>query len=219
MPYYNVGASRRLPTCPNADKMSGLRDNSDHTTDRKETFVSRQERLWAPWRLAYVQSCVEESKHAEQPAELELLDGADPECFLCQAVADRGAERERFVVAQNERTIVVLNRFPYNNGHLLIAPRKHVPSLDAIDSETHLEMISEMDRWMKIMKEEMRAEGFNVGLNLGHIAGAGLPGHLHWHVVPRWNGDTNFMPALAAVKVIPQSLEALWEMLTEKATT
>jgi ATP adenylyltransferase len=140
------------------------------------------------------------------------LPGADPECFICCGLAD-GDDRANLVVARAAESIVILNRYPYNNGHLLVAPRRHKGRLDELSPEEHLECQQMLARLVTIVERRLNAEGFNVGLNLGRVAGAGLPGHVHWHVVPRWNGDTNFMPVLAGVKVIPQSLDALWELL------
>ena len=108
----------------------------------------------------------------------------------------------------------MLNRYPYNNGHLLVAPRRHVARLDELTSDEHLDLMRLSARLCGVLEGEMKAEGFNIGLNLGRVAGAGVPGHLHWHIVPRWYGDTNFMPALASVRVIPQSLEALFDLLS-----
>ena len=140
------------------------------------------------------------------------LPDADQACFLCRDVAEQH-DRENLVVHRGEQTLTVLNRYPYNNGHLLIAPRRHVARLDQLTDDEHLEAMRQSTLLVSVLEKAMNAEGFNIGLNLGRAAGAGLPGHLHWHIVPRWNGDTNFMPALAGVKVIPQSLDALWELL------
>ena len=112
--------------------------------------------------------------------------------------------------------MVMLNRYPYNNGHLLVAPLEHLARLDRLGDELHLELARTTTRMIAALEKTIHPDGFNVGLNLGRVAGAGLPGHLHWHVVPRWNGDTNFMPTVAAVHVIPQALEALWELLVEE---
>ena len=141
--------------------------------------------------------------------------GADPDCFLCQGVFDDSDDRKRLVVRRTDLTISVLNRFPYNNGHILVAPRCHCGQLSGLTEAEKLELIRELDRWTDILTQKMSPDGFNIGLNLGHAAGAGLPGHLHWHIVPRWNGDTNFMTTLASAKVIPQALESLWEILTQ----
>lgn len=175
------------------------------------------EQIWAPWRLAYVQDAVEKTSEPVQP--LEFAPGAEAGCFLCQAVADCSGGAKRHVVARGERTITVLNRYPYNNGHLLVAPRRHVARLDELLPAEQQDLLAEVTRMVGILEETLHPNGFNVGLNLGRVAGAGLPGHLHWHIVPRWNGDTNFMPVLAGVHVIPQSLEALWQLLIQRQTS
>lgn len=174
------------------------------------------EQLWAPWRLAYVAA-------GEPPAppvrDRNWLDGADQGCFLCRGVAEaREFDRENLVVARGPRTVTVLNRYPYNNGHLLVAPLRHQGRLDELDAETSAELQSEITRLIGLIERLMNPQGFNVGLNLGRVAGAGLPGHLHWHIVPRWNGDTNFMPVLTDVRIISQSLDALYELLTSELT-
>jgi ATP adenylyltransferase len=159
------------------------------------------DQLWAPWRLAYVTTAKD------------AADGGD--CFICRGLAGSD-DRANLIVHRGPRCVVVLNRFPYNNGHLLVAPRAHKPALDDLDDAETLEVFDVLRRSVRLLRGQMQADGFNVGLNLGRVAGAGLPGHLHWHVVPRWNGDTNFMPVLADVRVIVQSLDALWQMLAGK---
>jgi ATP adenylyltransferase len=154
--------------------------------------------LWAPWRLAYVAA-------AKAPA------ATDP-CFLCEGLAG-GDDRANLVVLRMPLSVVVLNRFPYNNGHLLIAPCAHKGRLDELTSEELLETMETLRRMVGVLDGLMHPDGYNIGLNLGRAAGAGLPGHLHWHVVPRWHGDTNFMPILADAKVIVQSLDALYDLL------
>lgn len=171
------------------------------------------EQLWAPWRLPYIQG---EGAKTEDPGRTgEFLPGADAKCFLCQGVAGDNP-RGRYVVRRSERSLTVLNRYPYNNGHLLVAPQLHRARLDELTLDEQTDLFQEIIRMVALLERVLRPEGFNVGLNLGPAAGAGLPGHLHWHIVPRWNGDTNFMPALAAVKVIPQALDALWDALTRE---
>ncbi len=170
-----------------------------------------QERIWAPWRLEFIQGHVPPNEIANPE---NLLPGADPDCFLCQAVASN-QDRQRLVVARGELTLTVLNRYPYNNGHLLVSPRRHVGHLAELTPAEHLELAMVVTRMVGRLEELLGAKDFNVGLNLGLAAGAGLPGHLHWHIVPRWNGDTNFMPALAGVRVIPQSLDSLWELMVD----
>jgi ATP adenylyltransferase len=173
--------------------------------------VSNQQ-LWAPWRLGYIVG----DKGIEQPCDpAKLLPGADPGCFLCQAVPE-GDDRQRLIVARGPHTITLLNRYPYNNGHVLLAPREHLAGLDDLGEEVQQELSQTLARIVKLLEKAMQPQGFNIGLNLGRAAGAGVPGHLHWHIVPRWIGDTNFMPAVAAVNTIPQALEALWDLLTAK---
>jgi ATP adenylyltransferase len=159
--------------------------------------------LWAPWRLSYVA--------AERPA---VPTAADP-CFLCAGLAAED-DRANLIALRTPLSVVVLNKFPYNNGHLLIAPVAHKATLEELTAEELLDTMETVRRAVRALSELMRPDGFNVGLNLGRAAGAGLPGHLHWHVVPRWNGDTNFMPVLSDARVIVQSLEALYEMLAGK---
>lgn len=169
------------------------------------------ERLWAPWRLSYIQG---EDRPPSAAKPLKFPPGADEGCFICRAVAD-DADRENLVVRRGKQTITILNRYPYNNGHLLVAPVAHKAGLDELSSAEHLEIMETATQMTSLLAQRIRAEGFNIGLNLGEVGGAGLPGHLHWHLVPRWSGDTNFMPTLAATRVIPQSLDTLWELLAE----
>jgi ATP adenylyltransferase len=159
------------------------------------------DQLWAPWRLAYI---------AAPPKP-----GEEPGCFLCRGLAEAD-DRRHLIALRTARSAVVLNCFPYNNGHLLVAPLAHKGRLDELDAEELLDLQLMLRRMIAVLDEAMRPDGYNVGLNLGKVAGAGLPGHLHWHIVPRWNGDTNFMPVLADVKVIPQSLDALYDLLVSK---
>src|SRR5436305_8791750 len=135
--------------------------------------------LWAPWRLSYVTA-------PKEPT--------DPEpCFLCRGLAE-DRDRANLIALRTPRSVVVLNRFPYNNGHLLVAPKAHKGRLDELTPDETLELQQTVTRMVAVLERLMKPEGFNIGLNLGKVAGAGLPGHLHWHIVPRWNGDTNFMP-------------------------
>jgi ATP adenylyltransferase len=161
------------------------------------------DRLWAPWRLEYLAAA--KSSDTDAP------------CFLCRAFSENDDDRNH-VVLRTAYSAVVLNRYPYNNGHLLVAPLAHKASLESLDDSELLDGQKTLGRMMALLTKTMNSQGFNVGLNLGEAAGAGLPGHLHWHVVPRWVGDTNFMPALAGTKVISQSLEALYELLTTAVT-
>ncbi|OWK45116.1 HIT family protein [Fimbriiglobus ruber] len=160
------------------------------------------EQLWAPWRLAYV----------TQPARPKP---ADDDCFICRGLAEAD-DRTNLIVYRGTHSCVILNRFPYNNGHLLVAPLAHKARLADLTPDELLDLQEMIRQMVAILEKRMKPEGFNVGLNLGKVAGAGLPGHLHWHVVPRWNGDTNFMPVVSDVRVIVQSLDALWELMREE---
>lgn len=162
-----------------------------------------QEQLWAPWRLPYIVSTKKDQKPAED------------DCFLCR-YRDSADDAANLVAHRSERSLAVLNRFPYNNGHLLIAPAAHKADLTELNDDELLDCMKLVRTATSALRKVIAPDGFNVGLNLGRVAGAGLPGHLHWHVVPRWAGDTNFMPVLADVNVIPQSLEALHRLLAEQ---
>ena len=157
--------------------------------------------LWAPWRLAYI------TAPKAKPA---APDGGG--CFLCRAVAEAN-DRANLLVHRTGPSVVVLNRFPYNNGHLLIAPAAHKGRLDELTPDELLDLQLTLRKLVGVLEARMKPDGFNVGLNLGRAAGAGLPGHLHWHVVPRWSGDQNFMAVTADTHVISQSLDALYDLI------
>jgi ATP adenylyltransferase len=159
------------------------------------------DRLWAPWRAQYI---LESSGKPE----------ADGGCFLCRGLAASARDdRENLVAWRGEHAAVVLNRFPYNNGHVLVAPNVHKGRLDELEGPELTAPIEAVRRVVGVLDRMMRPQGYNVGLNLGRSAGAGLPGHLHWHVVPRWDGDTNFMPVLGQTKVIVESLHDFYDRL------
>ena len=160
------------------------------------------DQLWAPWRLSYVTN--------PKPTP---TDGEPGDCFICRAVAEAPG-RENLVVMRTHLSVVMLNRFPYNNGHLLIAPRDHKATPADLTDEETLDQQHLLQVMLSVLEAKLSSEGVNVGLNLGKAAGAGLPGHLHWHVVPRWAGDTNFMPVVADTRVIVQSLDALYTLLS-----
>jgi len=157
--------------------------------------------LWAPWRIAYIES----------------LKTGDDGCFLCD-IRDRPEDDEdNYVVWRGRRSLAVLNRFPYTGGHSLIAPYAHVPGLGDVDDETILEMMAMVRDVQKALGRALHAQGFNVGMNIGHCAGAGLPGHLHVHVVPRWAADTNFMHVFGDVRVIPDALSEVRRKVLQAA--
>lgn len=145
------------------------------------------DRLWAPWRGKYV-------KQASK--------GEDQGCLFCEL--QKQDDEEALILARSEHSFAVLNRYPYNSGHLMVAPLRHIGELEDVKDDENLDMQLLLQRCIRALKEAMEPDGFNLGMNLGRVAGAGVPDHLHWHVVPRWNGDTNFMPALAETKVLPE---------------
>jgi ATP adenylyltransferase len=149
------------------------------------------ERLWAPWRMEYIGSARK---------------GEDQGCPFCEKPKE-GNDEKAYILARTELSFAMLNKYPYNSGHLMIAPFRHIGELEEVKDDESLDMQQLLQRCLKALKEAMQPDGFNIGMNLGVVAGAGIPDHLHWHVVPRWTGDTNFMPIVSNAKVIPSSLE------------
>lgn len=154
--------------------------------------------LWAPWRIPYIQG----------------LDNKN-ECFICHDLKNKKDDDENLILWRTKNCIVILNRFPYNNGHLLIAPTRHISDLDQTSDEEMLELIKLIRETQKVLSLVIKPHGFNVGMNFGRCAGAGLPGHLHIHIVPRWDGDTNFINVCSNTNVISQSLSELLEQLKQ----
>jgi ATP adenylyltransferase len=148
------------------------------------------QRIWAPWRLAYVRAA---SEHPEQ------------ECIFCAKPA-AGDDEANLIVHRGEGCFVVLNLFPYTNGHLMVAPYEHVGLLPDLDAETVAEMMTLTQRAIMVLDNTFSPHGYNVGFNQGRVAGAGVEHHIHMHVVPRWGGDSSFMPVLADTRVMPQTL-------------
>jgi len=146
---------------------------------------------WAPWRMTYIER------------------GRPEECIFC--VGDEG--REDLVLAADETMVVMLNMFPYNNGHLMVAPREHVARLGDLARDKYVALMDALLGSIDIVERVFKPQGVNVGINIGAPAGAGIEDHLHWHVVPRWNGDTNYMPVIAEVKVLPQHLRDSYDRL------
>lgn len=174
------------------------------------------EPLWAPWRSDYVQGNRTDETPRSTP---QWLPGADASCFFCRDAATPADDHRNHVVRRGTKTLAVLNKFPYNAGHVMVAPLEHRGTLTELDDATHLEAMQLLGRLTTAIERRMNAAGFNVGLNLGKVAGAGVPGHLHWHLVPRWLGDTNFMPVVGRTHVISSTLEAVWEMLRDELRT
>ncbi len=150
--------------------------------------------LWAPWRI-------------------EFITQAKPtECILCFKPREN-RDRENFILYRARHCFVMMNIYPYNNGHLLISPYQHTSTLENLDSEILADMMGVLRRCVKVIKQALSSEGMNIGLNLGKVAGAGIENHLHFHIVPRWSGDTSFMAVMADVRVIPEHLKATYGKL------
>ena len=163
-----------------------------------EVKLLKWKNLWAPWRIKYIKALSE-----------------DHGCFICNYLKNTGQDRENFVLWRTENSIVVFNRYPYNNGHLLIAPARHIPDMESA-TETELLELTKLTRdCQKVLTAAIAPGGFNVGMNFGRCAGAGLPGHMHVHIVPRWDGDTNFMHVCSDTDVISQSFTELYDELKE----
>jgi ATP adenylyltransferase len=156
------------------------------------------QRLWAPWRLEYI-------KAARGPDRGGVSGGSEG-CIFCTKPG-LGDDAKALIPYRGERCFVMLNAFPYNNGHLMIAPYEHTAELEALDDRTAAELTALTQRSLVALRRAYDPEGFNLGMNLGTIAGAGFADHVHMHLVPRWAGDTNFMPVIADTRVIPQALE------------
>jgi ATP adenylyltransferase len=168
--------------------------------------------LWAPWRIKYVQGLVKEPQYGKD-SKMKKPDAN--ECFICHNLNNPQADIDNLVLWRTQKSIVLLNRFPYNNGHLLIAPNRHTSDLGGATDEELLDMTKLIRESQKALSLAIKPHGFNVGMNFGRCAGAGLPGHLHIHVVPRWEGDTNFMDVCSDTDVISQSMAELLDLLKQ----
>ena len=162
------------------------------------------EKLWAPWRIKYIREIIP----LEKPKK----------CIFCHAVESKD-DRKNLVLYRGKYAFIMLNLFPYNSGHLMIAPFRHVASLeDLLDSE-ELDLWKLMKYSVKLLKISLKPDGFNIGINLGKVAGAGVEDHLHIHIVPRWCGDTNFMPVIGNTKVIPEGIYDTYDYLSKFIST
>jgi ATP adenylyltransferase len=157
--------------------------------------------LFAPWRMDYIRSLHDKPK--------------DEGCFICAAAqaANDAQRRDRLVLWITDHVVVMMNRFPYTNGHLMIAPRAHKAELDELTPQEQLDVQQQTSAAVMLLKRAVSAQGFNIGINLGRCAGAGVPGHLHQHVVPRWAGDVNFMGVVGEVQVVPEALSRMYQEL------
>lgn len=151
--------------------------------------------IWAPWRLQYIQSV-----------------GKEEGCFFCHHLKSK-QDKKNLVLFRTKHSFCVLNLFPYSNGHLMVAPRKHTGTLDTLTEKELADILITTRLGKRILKKALNADGFNIGMNIGRVAGAGVEHHVHLHIVPRWHGDTNYMPVIAGTKVIPEAIEKTYEKL------
>ena len=154
--------------------------------------------LWAPWRMEYI---------------LEAKDQAQDDCIFC-SLPRAQADRDNLILWRGRRAFAILNKFPYNPGHLMVVPYTHTAELDVLMPDELTDLMLSLRRALNCLRRAMNPDGYNIGINLGRTAGAGIPGHVHYHVVPRWDGDHNFMPVIAETKVIPQHLLRIYDQLT-----
>lgn len=160
------------------------------------------ENLWAPWRMTFIAPKTPQSQ----------------ECIFCTQPAEHRDEKNH-ILYRGERCYIMLNRYPYNNGHLMIAPFQHVGTIEKLSAETLAELMAQAQLALKALRFAMKPDGFNMGINEGKVAGAGFADHMHLHIVPRWNGDTNFMPVIAEIKVMPEHLDIVYQQLKEAIAT
>ena len=156
------------------------------------------ERIWSPWRMAYIQAAKEQ--------------GEDGGCIFCDLPA-QGDDVRTMILARGELAFVIVNSFPYNPGHLMVAPFRHVGAFTSLEAAELADVDALVARSIRALEQEMEPHGYNLGMNLGRVAGAGIPDHVHWHLVPRWNGDTNFMPVVGQTRVLPELLEETYARL------
>jgi len=155
---------------------------------------SKSEILWAPWRMEYI------------------LGEKESGCIFCTRI-NQDSDRENLILLRGKHNFVIMNKYPYNNGHLMVLPNRHTSEFDSWSDPEKLEMMNLVSKSMDVLKKTVNPDGFNVGLNIGKIAGAGIDDHLHFHIVPRWAADTNFMPVVGQTKIISEDLGETWKRL------
>jgi ATP adenylyltransferase len=166
------------------------------------TSPTIMQHLWSPWRSEYIQTFSETSPKIS-------------DCFLCDAFHQPERDRELLVVARREHCFVIMNRYPYNSGHIMVVPNRHIGELRLLTNDELTNIMHTTREAEDALHRTYNPHGINVGMNLGRAAGAGVPDHLHVHLVPRWNGDVNFMPVFADIKVVSETLNAAWLKLYE----
>lgn len=155
------------------------------------------DKLWAPWRMEYIKD----------------IDSHDEGCIFCQKPQEK-KDRDNLILFRGKLNFVIINKYPYNNGHLMVVPYQHFSDCEKLDNASALEMWELIMKCKQILEKAFHPQGFNIGMNIGRIAGAGIDQHVHMHIVPRWNGDTNFMPVISATKVISQGIYETYDALS-----
>lgn len=165
-----------------------------------EDFMKKKkiiETLWAPWRMEYILSFKDEDKHP---------------CIFCERFPKKN-DKNNLILYRSTHSFVIMNRYPYNSGHLMIVPYKHTGNFQNLTKEENIELMEVLQLSQRVLVASMKPQGFNIGMNLERVGGAGVDDHIHWHLVPRWNGDTNFMPVIGETKVISEALEKTYDKL------
>ncbi len=157
------------------------------------------DRLWAPWRMAYIENDLDKPHNG---------------CIFCNLPAEND-DRKNLICWRAEHCFVILNRYPYNNGHLMVVPFEHTADLTTVSLPVLTEMQQIINQSIIVLRHVLNPHAMNIGMNLGRIAGAGIDEHIHYHIVPRWNGDTNFMPVLTGTKVMSEALDASWQKISD----
>ena len=166
-------------------------------------------RLWAPWRMKYIEKGKDNSPKDSTESK---------ECVFCRILKEKDCV-ENLILKRSEYCYIVLNKYPYSNGHLMVVPFRHIRDLEDLDSKEYNEIFSFVQLSVSVLKKSFSADGFNIGFNVGQTAGAGIAQHLHMHVVPRWNGDHNLMSVIAETRILPESLETSYSTLSEYFTS
>lgn len=161
-------------------------------------LLIKMDRLWAPWRIHYISA----AKKARS-------------CLFCK-VANQKSDRKNLILVRSKYVFSILNKFPYNNGHMMVCPYRHIKDFSQLNNAQVLDFIAVTNKMQTVLKETLKPDGFNLGVNIGRVSGAGIANHLHLHIVPRWKEDTNFMPAVFDTKIISQSLDELYDKLHQR---
>jgi ATP adenylyltransferase len=163
------------------------------------------DRLWSPWRSRYIESFAEETKVSKEAEQ----------CLFCRVLSETDKDEENLIVRRGTTCFIMLNLYPYNSGHLMIVPHTHTGELSGLSRDELTEIMLCSQQCIKALNDALHPQGFNIGMNIGRVSGAGIDGHIHMHMVPRWNGDTNFMPVLSETRIISIAIEETYNKIRE----